>query len=670
MKWDRVSRTFPDRPVLDPYVDWTHGPGRSDYVGRSGDRKSLRLFKLSIQPASQTGRSAAQTIGAIAGDGLPYFTVVASEDGGDGDFGLGPQWPGLHLARLTLGLPAPAACFAPTAPRRRRRGRPPVTRSNPPVVVGVIDDGLPLAHERFTKAGGTRVERAWIQDAQFDASGKPMGRVIARQDIDDWVSRSTFAGVFDEDSFYRLSELGRFQTAQRKTVMARSSHGAHVMDVAFGFPPEEAPDWPIVAVQLPFAVTADTSGATLTPYAVEGVKFIVETAKAMSTGTPPPVVVNFSYGFTAGPHDGTHDLELALDELVRSYDGLLRIVLPSGNAHLARAHAEVRFPAVDPAPCSEQVLTLRVSPDDRTPSFVEVWLPPAAAGETGRVSVALDTPDGLVGSFLKEGDTHLVQLEDGGQVLAQVSYVLMPPPTNRGMFLVALQPTARLEADGSLVPVDPVAPAGRWTIRLLNHALPPHSIVNAWVQRDDTPFGYPPRGRQAYFEGLRGREDDYVRFDGMGRENEVDSGLSPIRRAGSINAVATGKDTVVIGALSRREMRASRYSAGGPTTAAAGRALPNRIGPDIVALADESVVHAGVLAAGTRSNSVAVLNGTSVAAPLVARAIAEELAAGGPADLSFIEGLATPIGGGPERVGAGGYAPKPSSTPRGRRIED
>lgn len=669
MKWNRVSRTSPLRPVLDPYVDWTHGPGRADYAGRSGNRKSLRLFKLSLQPTSQTGGGEDQTQGNIAGGGLPYLTVVASEDGGDEDFGLGPQWPELRLARLTLGLPAPAACFAPTT-ARRRRARPPIVPSNPPVVVGVIDDGLPLAHQRFTKAAGTRIERAWIQNAQFDASGKPMGRVIARQDIDDWVNRSTFAGVFDEDSFYRLSGLGGFQNPQRKTVMARSSHGAHVMDVAFGFPPEDAPDWPIVAVQLPFAATADTSGATLTPYAVEGVKFIVESAKAMSTGAPPPVVVNFSYGFTAGPHDGTHDLELALDEIARSYGGVLRIVLPSGNAHLARAHAAVRFPAVHPAPGSEQALTLRVSPDDRTPSFVELWLPPAAAGETARVSVALGTPGGLASSFLAEGETELLQLDDGGQILAQVSYVLMPPPTNRGMFLIALQPTARLEADGALVPVDPVASAGRWTIRLLNHALSPQCMVKAWVQRDDTPYGYPPRGRQAYFEGARGKEDDYVRFDTLGRENEVDFGPSPILRAGSINAIATGKDTVVIGALTRREMRASRYSAGGPTTAAAGQVLPNRAGPDIVALADESVVHAGVLAAGTRSNSVAALNGTSVAAPLVARAIAEELAAGGLADVSFVENLATPIGGGRERVGAGGYAVNRSSAPRDRRVED
>jgi hypothetical protein len=46
-----------------------------------------------------------------------------------------------------------------------------------------------------------------------------------------------------------------------------------------------------------------------------------------------------------------------------------------------------------------------------------------------------------------------------------------------------------------------------------------------------------------------------------------------------------------------------------------------------LAVADDSAIHRGIIAAGTRSGSTLALNGTSVAAPQVAREIADDLAA-------------------------------------------
>jgi hypothetical protein len=53
-----------------------------------------------------------------------------------------------------------------------------------------------------------------------------------------------------------------------------------------------------------------------------------------------------------------------------------------------------------------------------------------------------------------------------------------------------------------------------------------------------------------------------------------------------------------------------------------------RTGPDALAQSDRSYVHRGILAAGTRSGSRVVMNGTSVAAPRIARAVAERRATG------------------------------------------
>jgi hypothetical protein len=60
-----------------------------------------------------------------------------------------------------------------------------------------------------------------------------------------------------------------------------------------------------------------------------------------------------------------------------------------------------------------------------------------------------------------------------------------------------------------------------------------------------------------------------------------------------------------------------------PTKDAGGNPL---YGPDMAAVSEESPVLPGVLAAGTYSGSVAILSGTSVAAPQVTRALADQIA--------------------------------------------
>ena len=75
-------------------------------------------------------------------------------------------------------------------------------------------------------------------------------------------------------------------------------------------------------------------------------------------------------------------------------------------------------------------------------------------------------------------------------------------------------------------------------------------------------------------------------------------------------------------------------------------------------------MHVGVLAAGTRSGSIVAMNGTSVAAPQIARRIADDLANGGFGNRAAVQALAvTPPTAvplmQPERSGAGGILPDP-----------
>ena len=87
--------------------------------------------------------------------------------------------------------------------------------------------------------------------------------------------------------------------------------------------------------------------------------------------------------------------------------------------------------------------------------------------------------------------------------------------------------------------------------------------------------------------------------------------------------------------------------------------------PDAMAVSEDSRVHRGVLAAGSRSGSVVAMSGTSVAAPQIARIIADDLAGAGLGDHAWVQsqgekGMPASPGKPPdERGGAGRIATSP-----------
>jgi hypothetical protein len=674
MAWTTIPREEPYDERGDPYFHLRAGKGiPKGFAGP--DRSALRpaVIRLLDGDAAAFGRQDGVLVPAFYTNPIPaakqtaYCTALVGREFIESLKG------NSSISRIAVLPPIDAQSVPTSRPSQDTLPRLASPDGEPKpgtVVVGVIDYGIAFAHERFRlNQDETRIEYFWVQDApceeavgsrgpgladapkhfEHEIAGSalepegpigvnpvPYGRELDKGEIDGLLAAHGDSGIVDEDTLYRRA-AGQLGDHWLRSVSRRVAHGTHVMDVACGYDldHEDRRKRPIVCVQLPAATTADTSGENLDAYALDGIRYVLDRADAIARQqdcASLPVVINFSYGNVAGPHDGTSDLEEAIDELIKARPNL-NVVIPSGNSHLGRLHAERAFDR----PGQTVDLHWRVLPDDRTPSFLEIWLPLEAwlpgvkpedknprlqaqvdpAKRTSPVHLRITDPGHSAEGELKGAapGEGLRLLADNGDVLCEARYHFIGAPTNRGMFLIALQPTRRVDP-GPGTPANPVAPSGIWTITLENVSLKPNGLVEAWIQRDDTPYGFPRRGRQSYFDHAC-----YERFDHGGRVREEDRGDCIIRRAGSMNAIATGKRTTVVGGYVRRSRQPAEYSAGGPVA----HRWPRR-GPDASAVSDESRVLRGVLAAGTRSGSVATLNGTSVAAPQVARAKADELA--------------------------------------------
>lgn len=536
------------------------------------------------------------------------------------------------VKRFELGLPLAArtrtadASHPSSSPARITARRSSASSKPHPVIVGVIDEGIAFAHALFREPGGatTRVEHFWNQDepivgASIGADAPAdlgYGLELSKASIDHLLQDCTHAGCVEEEELYRR--------AGNRQVANSVAHGTHVMSLACGRHPADAVDAPrIICVQLARRAQLDTSRCSLAVHVLDALRFILARAAAIAAVSKAdgiPVVVNFSYAPFAGPHEGSSILEQAIDELIDCWgvdkdERLLSVVLPSGNGLLSRCHARLALGAYQ-----AQTLRWRVQADDATPSFMQIWLPPFEEGKPAQeVEIEVQPPGGEGSPRVVHGQVCTLRSDAG--VVCTIVHADRVELNRRRSILVAIAPTVAAFGESK-----PVAPAGVWKVGIRNAGGAPLNGIDAWIQRDDSPYGNAARGRQSYFD-----DPNYVRRDAVGRDELEDSLASYVKRDGTISAIATGRLTAVIGGLRRREisdrskpLTPAPYSARGTAElAASGRRIQKPKALELK-ISEDSMVLPGKIGAGVRSGSIAAVNGTSVAAPQKTRQIADK----------------------------------------------
>lgn len=531
-----------------------------------------------------------------------------------------------------------------------------------PVVVGVIDDGIPFALKSLRDdKGRPRMDYFWAQSAVLagwptpQPTAVPFGRELTGQDIADLIATHGR----NEDAIYTAAGMVDPAGDLGLNIMRLATHGAHITDLAGGFDPFDAdrdiaPLVRVVGVQLPRGSLEDTSGFGKDVFLLSAIKYIFARADRIAADLgleSVPVITNISLGITGGPHDGSHQLEAAIDEIAgvresRKPDKRSRtvVLLPSGNSFEEETHA-----CIDPEMWHEDtfVIPLNVQPEDRTSSFVEIWFPEDLTfdSEEGLLhfldhAIGISRPGtGEAGLFEPQVPpllltvTRLIKI--GGRIVGQLSADTYRE-TGRVRVMLALAPTHFVPSADT--PADAGrCPAGTWLIALIADKYPKIKLapVSCYVQRDEDP-------------ALRGNGGRQARIDGRAmlklNPNAGNGKRPPVSGFGGINGWATrgypltappspskAHRFAVAGYVDRslgfspqpgdvvRQVYPARYSAS------------HRVGQATVSGAhrtEATPLEFGIRGSGTRSGSSIHLSGTSTAVPAVIREAAVKIVNG------------------------------------------
>ena len=506
----------------------------------------------------------------------------------------------------------------------------------PKVILAIIDLGIPFAHANYRHSGTdkTRIDYCWAQSAPAEQGSNVLfGREFSREQIDTLVSDL----VGDEDAIYaKAGVLSNNPGAPPMPLSRMHSHGAHVLDTFAGrWDVATEAEARIIAVDLPNSSTWETSGFGKDMFILSALHYIYNRAYELNQlygGDPLPLVINLSYGYSGGPHDGTGQIEDAIAELVAKrndteseFSAPTFIVMPSGNLFQDRLFAHITDAHFEPGQPGEKVARLQwlAPPSDRTSSYLEFWYPPGV--DVADVRIELTTPAGLRLPVwqAKAGKDHFASnLEIDGTIVGQFtvdrSRTLNPGSRVRAMVIMApTEAPARLDyLTETKLPHAP-APAGIWSVRFFwpSDKPLPGGGIDCRIQRD-TSYGQGNTGaQQGYFI-----DPASPRYDETGRLCTTDSTdkRATMRGFGSLNGMATHPATLVVGGYMISPESAAVYSGAGFLNG------PDRK-VDLAAASERSFFLPGITAAGTRSGITVAFQGTSTSAPQVARALGRVL---------------------------------------------
>lgn len=486
------------------------------------------------------------------------------------------------------------------------------------VMIGIIDDAIGVLHSRFRSSTGmTRIKNMlWLVNGGGAGGFPVIGGVLTDSQINAEIGQSRL-----EHDYYKEISRSFYDTATRHSLLHAVTHGTHILDLAAGAdlgtadPMEQVP---ILAVQTAPQSFDDTSGTRVSFDIVIGLQWMILNAAIAAGGDPIKLIVNVSLGWVAGPKNGRSFIEQRIERLIvlaEAYFGVtVHVLLPYGNAYSDNMVARSCL-----APKVAQDLNLRLLPDDRAPTYLELRLTDqSAATDPEKLEVTITPPRGglPVNVFSVPAGSNEDLIDSASRLVGRLYHV-----PERNLFgkvepaylLLALAPTVTTFSDAELT-----CPSGQWKVAVKNKDSA-NMDLTMQVQRSDNPFPRKVGARQARLEGEEARVWELQSRSFKG----VDATAGRITRAGTNSALSTVDHPRAIsvgGSLVRYDPSdatlrtvepAHYYTAEGADWSGGA--------PDLSALSETTLGQSGLLAAGQFSAANGRLSGSSTAAPTVTR---------------------------------------------------
>ncbi len=527
------------------------------------------------------------------------------------------------------------------------------------ILLAVADDFIPFAHRALRdEVGNTRVRALWDQSDHLRSrvSEAPLkdqpwgptpgfgnGAQASQADLNKVIAKHTQAGsTCDEAALYQDTRALPDHPPPK-----RQGHGAAVAGLLAGNAGHMPKPWgtpdvgagalintpqlasaPIVVVQWPFEQSSVANGRWLAVHVMDALRYMVHQSHR-DGAAPVPMVMNISYGGLVGPHDGSSILERAMDEVIAAHPNL-QVVLASGNFRGTGRNSHSADPLQHVPvgihgewllyPNQSEQLHLLVPPGKDAETFLELWF--SERGNGGATTAAVLDPDELsltLGAPGGQGPNGYAPPPEqpllGAQATEDVAQLAAPlQNATHGLFVVARASQSENRSMGLLVvaPTAPsdglvAAPAGVWTLTVKNKG-PRTLVLNARVERDVLSSRPSSRVQQARLIA------DRLAFQAAARQPTrrptVRGSKGGVTDDQVMSGMANGVGALAAGALVANPHRVSAYSSS--RNADGGGLLA-------YAVADASLTLPGIRVCGNYSGTVVRLNGTSIAAPQVAR---------------------------------------------------
>ncbi len=342
-----------------------------------------------------------------------------------------------------------------------------------------------------------------------------------------------------------------------------------------------------------------------------------------------PLVINFSYGWSAGRHDGQSEMEIAIQELLtrrKAIQPSTALVMPAGNNFGSTMHAQISDARFNR---NRYTLGWQLPPDDKTSTYLELWFPEGFDANDYKINI--EPPEGIdldtraqisvkaASDFDPQGvgdPRQFKEIKWRGANIGQLS--ADQHRGNRWRVLIALIPTAYTRHQSRR------APCGQWAVTIKRKPtaapLPDGHDILVWLQRDDDPSDLKSQGQQSYLVDLQSEP---------GHDAPDDEDMTGVLRGfGAMNGVANSEATVRVAGYDQHYKTASDYSGAGRLRLDDGVLTSLGTQVDIAAVSDQSKLRPGSPSIGVLSGARARLVGTSGAAPSAVRHMVHNAHAG------------------------------------------